>query len=75
MRPLPLYHGKVGAGLSVEMSVQPGAVTLLPVVEAGRGNLFLLTAEGESVAGPILEIGNTNRRYRFPQGARQFVND
>ena len=75
VRPLGVYHGKVGRGLSVEMSVKHGPVTLLSVAEASGGRLKLVIAEADSVPGPILEIGNTNSRYRFSIGARRFIQD
>lgn len=74
VRPLEVYHGKVGSGLSVEMSVRNGLATLLSVVEdTSNGKFLLLIAEGVVEPGPRLEIGNTNSRFRFPLGARGFV--
>ena len=75
LKPLGLYHGKPGKGLSIEMKVKHGPVTLLSVVETGYGRLKLLVAEGLSVPGPILQIGNTNSRYKFPLDIKTFVNN
>lgn len=73
VRPLAVYHGKVGCGLSVEMSIKHGPVTLLSVVDDRGCGFRLLAAQAESVPGEILRIGNANSHYRFPIGARAFV--
>ena len=54
LRALKLFHGKSGAGLSVEMKVRLGPVTILGLSQTADGRLKLLAAEGESIAGPDL---------------------
>ena len=74
-RALKLYHGKAGAGLSIEMKVRLGPVTILGVTQTADGRLKLLAAEGESVAGPTFRIGNTNSRIRFSRDPGTFFDD
>jgi L-arabinose isomerase len=71
-RALKLYHGKAGAGLSIEMKVRLGPVTILGLTQTADGRLKLIAAEGESIAGPTFGIGNTNSRIRFPSGPAAF---
>lgn len=74
LRGLGLYHGKRGFGVSVEARVKLGPVTLLALTQTADGQLKLLGSEGESVAGPMLRIGNTNSRIEFVGGMANFVN-
>lgn len=74
LRGLGLYHGKRGYGVSVEASVKLGPVTILAVTQTADGQLKLISAEGESIPGPVMAIGNTNSRIRFPGAITDFVN-
>lgn len=74
LRGLGLYHGKRGAGVGVEFKVKTGPVTILGLTQTADGRLKLVAAEGESLAGPILRIGNTNSRVRFGTGPAEFIN-
>lgn len=65
LRGLGLYHGKRGHGVSVEFSVRSGPVTLLGLTQGADGRYRMLVAEGETVPGPTLEIGNTTSRVDF----------
>jgi L-arabinose isomerase len=74
-RALRLKHGKSGAGLSIEMKVRLGPVTILGLTQTADGRLALVAAEGESVPGPTFRIGNTNSRIRFSREPAAFFDD
>jgi L-arabinose isomerase len=65
LRALKLYHGKRGAGLSVELQVRYGPITIVGCTQTAEGELKLLVGEGESIPGETFRIGNTNSRLRF----------
>lgn len=74
LRGLGLYHGKRGYGVSVEFKVRTGPITVLGMTQTADGSLKMLAAQGESIPGPILRIGNTNSRLKFPLGPAEFIN-
>ncbi|MEM9659023.1 MAG: L-fucose/L-arabinose isomerase family protein, partial [Planctomycetota bacterium] len=75
LRGMGLYHGKWGAGVSVEATVRKGPVTLLNVTQTGEGELRMIANEGEAVAGPILRIGNTMTHVKFAHSPTQTMNE
>jgi L-arabinose isomerase len=74
LRELKLYHGKAGYGVSVEFSVKTGPITIFGVTQIRAGRLKMIAAEGESLLGPTLKIGNTNSRLRFSLPPAAFMN-
>lgn len=74
LRGLGLYHGKRGSGVSVEARVKNGPVTILGLTQTREGNLKFIAAEGECVPGPVLQLGNTNSRLKFPLPVTDFLN-
>lgn len=72
LRALKLYHGKRGAGLSVELQVRHGPITIVGCTQTRDGRLKLVVAEGESIPGPTFQIGNTNSRLRFGAPPAEF---
>lgn len=73
LRSLTKYHGKPGAGASVEFKIKEGPITILSIGQTGNGKLKFILAEGESVKGPIPPTGNTNTRGYFKPDIKTFL--
>jgi L-arabinose isomerase len=73
LRSLVKYHGKPGAGASVEFKLKEGPITMLSIGVNAAGRFKFIVAEGESVRGPIPATGNTNTRGFFGRDIRRFL--
>ncbi|HID76336.1 MAG TPA: arabinose isomerase [Planctomycetaceae bacterium] len=73
LRSLVKYHGKPGAGASVEFKIKEGPITMLSIGLTGEGKFKFVIAEGQSAQGPIPATGNTNTRGFFKPDVRTFL--
>jgi L-arabinose isomerase len=74
LRGLGLFHGKRGYGISVEFKVKTGPITILGLTQTADGRLKMLAAQGESIPGDTMQIGNTNSRLKFSLDPAMFMN-
>ncbi|NMO97680.1 L-fucose/L-arabinose isomerase family protein [Paenibacillus lemnae] len=65
LRGMGMYHGKQGTGVSVEAKVITGPITTLNVTQTVDGKLKMIISEGDSIDGPIMQIGNTQTPVKF----------
>ena len=73
LRKLKKFHGKPGAGVSVEFKLKTGPISLLSCSVGGDNRLKLVYANGESRPGAIPQTGNTNTKCHFSVPAQEFV--
>lgn len=73
LRKLKKFHGKPGAGVSVEFKLKTGDISLLSCSAKSDGKLKLISAIAESIPGDIPQTGNTNTKCHFPISCTEFV--
>lgn len=73
IRKLKKFHGKPGAGVSVEFKLKTGPITLLSCSVGKNGRMKLIASVGESMPGDIPQTGNTNTKCRFPIPVTEWI--
>jgi L-arabinose isomerase len=73
LRSLIKYHGKPGAGASVEFKIKEGPITMLGITQKADGSFKFVIGEGISKKGPIPPTGNTNTRGFFEPNTPDFI--
>ena len=75
LRGMELYHGKKGAGISVEAKVKTGEITTLGVTQTIDGRLKLIISEGESTDYETMKIGNTQTHVKFKKHPDEYMDE
>ena len=75
LRGLGVFHGKRGWGVSVEFDVAHGPVTAFGIGQLRDGSFRFIASEGEVVAGPLLQIGNTTSRVDFGRNPGEWTDE
>lgn len=70
---LDVLHGKTGRGPSVEYRFKLGPITIFALTQTFNGKFKIVVAEGESIPGKILKIGNTTTRVKFKLDVHTFL--
>ncbi len=65
LRGMGVYHGKKGAGISVEAKVKNGPVTTLGLTQQRDGKFKFIISEGVATDEEIMTIGNTQTQVDF----------
>ena len=73
LRSLTKYHGKPGAGASVEFKIKEGPITMLGITQTYGGKFKFVVGEGLSKQGPSPPTGNTNTRGFFEPTTKEFI--
>lgn len=73
LRKLKKFHGKAGAGVSVEFKLKTGLVSLLSCSVGKDGSIKLVCSGAESCPGAIPQTGNTNTKCHFDMEVTRWV--
>ncbi len=75
LRGMGLYHGKQGAGISVEAKVKSGNITNLGCTQTGDGRLKFIITEAQATDGAIMTIGNTQTPVKFKKTPDAYMDE
>ncbi len=73
LRKLKKFHGKSGAGVSVEFKLKTGPISLLGCSVGTNGKFKLIRSTAESMPGAIPATGNTNTKCHFSVPATEWI--